>query len=94
MKNLFFSGVISLSLLAGSVFAFTPQDWRDRDDQQRRTVVERTHVDRYGHVRHARIIRTRRGVTRIIRTDDDRVVVMHRRHPRYYRYYDRQHRIP
>jgi hypothetical protein len=39
-------------------------------------------------MRNGRVVRMR------MRTSDDRVVVVQRRHPRYYRYYDRQHRIP
>jgi len=87
MKKLLFSGVISLTLLAGSVFA--QQDWhryRDRDDTHRRVVVVRTNDNdrNWRQRRHARVFRTR----------DGRVIVVNRRHARVYRYYDRQHRIP
>ena len=97
MKKLLSAGVISLTLLAASTFAFAGQTWdRDRDDHHRRVTVVRTTVDQNGYRRHARIIRMRNGrVVRMrMRTSDGRVVVVQRRHPRYYRYYDRQHRIP
>jgi hypothetical protein len=85
MKKLLSAGVISLTLLAASTFAFAGQNWdRDRDDHHRRVTVVRTNVDRDGYRRHARVIRMR----------DGRIVVVQRRHPRYYRYYDRQHRMP
>jgi len=94
MKKLLSAGVISLTLLAASTFAFAGQTW-DRDHHRRVTVV-RTTVDQNGYHRHARVYRMRNGrVVRMrMRTSDGRVVVVTRRHPRYYRYYDRQHRIP
>ena len=91
MKKLLSAGVISLTLLAASTFAFAGQTW-DRDDHHRRVTVVRTTVDRNGYHRHARVFRMRNG--RVVRMRDGRIVVVTRRHPRYYRYYDRQHRIP
>ncbi|HKQ08617.1 MAG TPA: hypothetical protein VJ464_26075 [Blastocatellia bacterium] len=93
MRKLLSAGVISLTLLAGSTFAFAGQRWdRDRDDHHRRVTVVRTTVDNDGYHRHARVFRMRNG--RVVRMRDGRVMVITRRHPRYYRYYDRQHRIP
>jgi hypothetical protein len=83
MKKLLSAGVISLTLLAGSTFAFAGQDYdHDRDDHHRRITVVRTDNDRYQHRRHARIFRT----------GDGRVIILHRRHARVY--YDRHHRMP
>ena len=88
MKKLLSAGVISLALLAGSAFAFVGQDRNyDREDHQRRARVVRSDDDRDHHRRHARIFRTYDG-RRVM-------IIRHRhRHPGYYRYYDRQHRMP
>ena len=95
MKKLLSVGVISLALLAGSAFAFGGQYRNyDREDHHRRHARVVRFDDRDHHRRHARIFRTYDG-RRVMIVNGRRVtIIRHRRHPGYYRYYDRQHRMP